>query len=304
MNFRRLLALSVLMVSSLSGANNNHDHKLCNGIAEENDMRIPVGSKMVSKVDQTVFNQVIDKLGGIYAPEVKAKGGNLVIQRKWEDPTVNAYANRSGSTWNVAMFGGLARHPLMTREGFAMVLCHEIGHHLAGAPKVKGAFGNAWASNEGQSDYYAGLKCMRKFFADEDNRAALRNQQIPATVVKACESQHTRYEDRLICGRSAMAGFTLANVLWDLRNRTQQQRKPTAQKEAPVNFDTPDRNRVRKTVDAHPASQCRLDTYFYGAVCSVDVAEQLSNTDYRPGTCDRSQQQAIGGRARCWFSPN
>jgi hypothetical protein len=36
------------------------------------------------------------------------------------------------------MFGGLARHELVTDDGFMMVVCHETGHHLGGAPRYNG----------------------------------------------------------------------------------------------------------------------------------------------------------------------
>jgi Zn-dependent protease with chaperone function len=54
------------------------------------------------------------------------------------------------------MFGGLARDPLVTKDGFSAVICHEIGHHIAGAPRK----GFSWASNEGQADYFATTKCL------------------------------------------------------------------------------------------------------------------------------------------------
>jgi len=67
------------------------------------------------------------------------------------------------------MFGGLARHETMTPDGFATVVCHELGHHLGGVPKKFSWFGNSWASNEGQADYFGIMKCLRKMFEHEDN---------------------------------------------------------------------------------------------------------------------------------------
>jgi len=73
----------------------------------------------------------------------------LVIDKHWEDGTVNAYASENGNNDVISMFGGLARHPAITPDAFYLVACHEIGHHLGGAPKK----GNTqWASNEGQAD--------------------------------------------------------------------------------------------------------------------------------------------------------
>jgi len=47
---------------------------------------------------------------------------------------VNAYASvdKQGQQF-IHMFGGLARHPLMTEDAFLLVACHEFGHHYGGA---------------------------------------------------------------------------------------------------------------------------------------------------------------------------
>ena len=129
--------------------------------APENGAWIGVDDKAAGGITQIEFNKVIDDINKIYGPIVKAKGAKLTIQKKWTDGTVNAYASRSGKTWNVAMFGGLARYNIMTPDGFSLVVCHELSHHLGGAPKVGG---NDWASNEGQSDYIGTMKCMREVF--------------------------------------------------------------------------------------------------------------------------------------------
>lgn len=88
----------------------------------------------------------------------------------------NASAQRMGSTWVVNMYGGLARHNEITIDGFALVLCHEIGHHLGGAPKYGGF--NTWGTNEGGSDYFATLKCLRRIFQNDDNTKAIENMTI------------------------------------------------------------------------------------------------------------------------------
>ena len=44
-------------------------------------------------------------------------------------------------------------------------------------------------------------------------------------------------------------------------------------------FDSPDSNVVRNTNDNHPMPQCRLDTYFNGALCDVDHEEEFDDID-------------------------
>ena len=60
--------------------------------------------------------------------------------------SMHLHEEGSFNKWVVAMFGGLARRPEVTKDAFQFVVCHEVGHHLAGWP-----FAYDWASNEGQS---------------------------------------------------------------------------------------------------------------------------------------------------------
>ena len=155
------LVLSLMLVFSAATLACTEDGK--GGIVEDNDLNIPADSLYVGGITEAQFNAVIDKIEVIYSPIAKSLGKEYLVARKWDDGTVNANASQSGSKWNINMYGGLARHATITEDGFALVLCHETGHLLGGAPKVAG-FMNKWASNEGQADYFANLKCLRKTF--------------------------------------------------------------------------------------------------------------------------------------------
>ena len=131
----------------------------------ENDLWIPPYEKWEQKgVSEADFNEVLDWVSEIYTPIFKEKGLNFSILRGWSDGTVNAYAYQAGGTAYIKMFGGLARRSEVTKFGFLAVACHEVGHHLGGAPKYPD--GNLWASNEGQSDYFFNVS-----FANQRNGA-------------------------------------------------------------------------------------------------------------------------------------
>lgn len=259
------------------------------GFLPENNLYIPVGVKLAGGLTKEQFDAVIDKVEDIYAPIVSNMGATLKVERKWDDGTVNAYATRIGN-WNVNMFGGLARHATITEDGFALVLCHEIGHHLGGAPKVNGIL-NRWASNEGQSDYFATLKCLRKTFLNDNNGAIVRKLKAPKALTDACASAWPNKDDKAICIRSGMAGASVAALFASLRNQAESK------------FETPDTTVVSTTNDAHPATQCRLDTYFQGALCEVSFNEDVSQKDEVKGTCHKSLGQSVGLRPLCWFKP-
>ena len=260
------------------------------GFLPENDLNISVDAKFRSDMTKEDFNRIIDEADAIYRPIIKSLGGKLSWSRGWDDGTVNASAQRSGKTYKVNMYGGLARHPLVSDDGFAMVVCHELGHHLAGAPKIGGWF-NKWASNEGQSDYFASLKCFRKIYENDNNVAKVAKMNVPATVTAKCESNYSLANDVALCVRSSLAGKSLASLLGSLRSSDVPQ------------FDTPDTNIVSSTDHKHPAAQCRLDTYFQGAICNVRHSEDVDDKDPLIGTCNRSQGQADGVRPLCWYNP-
>ena len=243
----------------------------------DNNMWISVDDKNAS-MSEARFHEIIDQVGKVYAPVIEAKGKQLQFEYNWTDGTVNAYAYQEGNVWHVAMFGGLARSPEITDDGFMAVVCHELGHHLGGAPKYKGQ-GNTWASNEGQSDYWAMLKCMRKVLENEDNETIVANMKIDPIVTQKCDSQYNLPKENALCRRLAMAGYSLAQLLGGGK------------------FSTPDRTVVQRTSDSHPASQCRLDTYFASALCTADLSVDVSDTDATVGTC----MSGIGARPACWF---
>ena len=255
---------------------------------------VPVGEKSANITTEDEFNQIIDSVVDLYAPIVSSMGGKLKVARLWTDATANASASRSfGGVWNVNMYGGLARNQYITADGFRLVVCHELGHHIGGAPKNQGILGfGAWASNEGQSDYFAGLKCLRRVFLNDDNRSIVREMKdVPQVLTASCAKAYREDSEQALCVRIGMAGQSTANFLASARS------KPLP------DFATPDTTAVSQTNNAHPAAQCRLDTYLAGVVCEKTLNEDVSQKDEVPGTCHPTTGQTVGNRPLCWFKP-
>ncbi|MFI5347766.1 MAG: hypothetical protein ACHQ51_15440 [Elusimicrobiota bacterium] len=254
----------------------------------ENNMRIPIrATQDGGGLTEAQFNQVIDKIEGIYSPIIAKLGGNLVIERRWTDDTVNAYAQRMGTTYHVSMFGGLARHPAVTQDGFALVVCHELGHHLGGAPRS-----SSWASNEGEADYYGNLKCLRRVFSSPSATSFTRAAANDEVAQKACAASYKKDADKALCLRTSMAGVSLGTLLNILGGGA-----------GSPQFDTPDPAVVDTTDDAHPAAQCRLDTYFQAALCARPWTETMNGSDPKVGACTASQGFSVGMRPLCWYKP-
>ncbi len=248
------------------------------------------GAPQGGGITQAEFNGVIDSVLKVYTPIVSAMGGNLVVKRNWTDGTVNAYADRSDGNWNLNMFGGLARSKEVTIDAFLAVMCHELGHQIGGAPKFT-TMGSAWAGVEGQADYWATLKCMRRVLQNQPNLRALAPLGAPDSVRIACQASFKVTNDAAICIRTAMAGLSLAELLASLGG------------DGIPDFSTPDKAIVTTTFEAHPASQCRLDTYYAGSLCPVSFSADVSQTDPLLNTCSEERGDKIGVRSRCWYAP-
>lgn len=289
--FKQAIIVTTLLISINGHTCTKNGSK---GILPENDMWISEHSKTANGITEEKFNEVIDKVEKIYRPVITSMKGKLSIERKWSDGTVNAYAQRTGRTYKVLIFGGLARHQAISEDGLALVVCHEIGHHIGGAPKKGRWLFGRWASNEGQSDYWATAKCLRKLFRTEIQQTTkiVESLNVPTAVIKACHDQFSEKEDQLICQRSSMAGLSTANLFQSLRSS-----------DISPDFTTPDPKEVSKTNHAHPATQCRLDTYYQGALCNIDETIDVDQKDETVGICIRKAGDIIGLRPLCWFKP-
>lgn len=288
---KRTMLLSAISALLLGAAAVPAAASDCQGFLPPNDLNIPVGSPLAKGILQEQFNEVMDIAERIYAPVVAAQGGVLQINRKWTDGTVNASAQQSGNKYILNMYGGLARHETITMDGFALVVCHELGHHLGGAPKLSGWSGS-WASNEGQSDYYANLKCLRRVFSDPATAAFTRKSDGDEVAIQGCAATFTDPQDREVCVRGAMAGKSVAYLFKMLRSETVTPR-----------FDTPDPKVVSTMLTTHPGTQCRMDTYLQGSLCTRPVSDGLSGTDPAVGTCTRTAGFHTGVRPLCWYKP-
>lgn len=260
------------------------------GFLPPNNLSIPSSVKN-SGLSHSEYNAVIDKVLRVYRPIAWSYGGNLKVNRKWESDVVNAGTYREDNTnnWILNLYGGMARHPLITPDGYASVVCHEIGHHIGGAPKKIIHDKKIWASTEGQSDYFATLKCLRKVFRKDDNKKIIEAMHVPSKVRSSCEEAFPTKWEHALCIRISMAGLSISNVMAQSR-------------ELPLtDFETPDQTMVDTTTNYHPVPQCRLDTYFQGAICEVSSRKDVSQKNEVTGTCHKKLKHENGLRPACWY---
>ena len=248
------------------------------------------------------FVATVTQLQRLFAPTILRHGGELAIAGDWDDPTVNALAQRFDSTWVVRVSGGLARRPEMTPDALSLAICHEIGHHLGGFVFTSN---DAWSAAEGQSDLFAAQSCARILWGEDSagNAAALATVDREARTL--CDAAWETENKRGLCYRVANASQALTSLF-------------AAARKIPVpRFDTPDATWVPVTNVSHPEPQCRLDTLMAGALCGLtNSAETIVGRDVPQGRnsreaeaqsllsqCHEAQGSLRGVRPRCWFSP-
>ena len=252
---------------------------------EENDLYLE-DNHYLSNMTEDQFDNVVNRIQKYLGPVSENTGMPLKILGHWEDSTVNAYAYVRNGVRYVEIFGGLARRPEVTRDALALVLCHEVGHHLGGFPKYDGQ----WAADEGQSDYYSTLACSRLIWGNQKKQNKKAKREIPKYPRKQCNSVWFWNSERDLCYRSMLAGKSLADLL---------------SRSGDVDYSTKDDNLVEETQHSHPDAQCRLDTYMAGALCTArwnhTMIPETENDAYSV-SCSMDEY-VFGWRPRCWFKP-
>lgn len=253
-------------------------------------------------VSEEEFAAIIQKTNAFYQSIAAGHQQSLSIEADWDNPEANAQSQQGegGGSWKTFINGGLARHPKMTADGFTLVVCHELGHHLAGYPMYVGDWGmiNSLAS-EGQADYYATQACLRDLWKGEDNTVDLSS--LPATVIEKCDAAWQSLEERELCYRIVLAGKSAADTWADNEETT-------------ASLEARDPGVVEHTNhNYYPKAQCRLDTYVAGALCDVPFDHSVipgrlnANGQQSQDAFDQAMRQSclkgVGARPACWFYP-
>jgi hypothetical protein len=279
---RTLIAMALLLNAHTVLAEYKREAESCFPLSSK---KYEAGVKAFGQgLTQDEFNQLIDSAQSILEPEVKKQlGKKLIFDKRWADATVDAFATRDdANNAVVVMNGGLARHPQMTKDAFLLLVCHEVGHHLGGAPKVlRGNSGlRGWSSAEGQADYYATSKCLPLFFRSGEDKTF--DPDIDPTNYKVALS---KCRDNT-CARISLAGLAASRVFASLVMGTPEPKIAVI-----------DPTKVSKTVYNHPNPQCRLDTYKSGANCDLGIEVPFDSVDAKVGACLKE----TGARPTCWF---
>jgi hypothetical protein len=194
-------------------------------------------------------------------------------------------------------------NPAMSVDILALGMCHEIGHFLGGAP-IGESFGRGalLRSVEGQADYFASSKCLKRIFKDRsENRAVFRSY--PLELRNKIKGLCYSYQCARIVGTAWCYGRLLEGERGCLEEMSPRAEYPMRTNQ--LSFSTPDLRIVGKTSTRLPDLQCRLDTFVAGAICPINEYESFDFYDPTVGACMAdalNPLEAMGARPSCWFA--
>jgi hypothetical protein len=248
--------------------------------------------------DQSYLRQVFSTLDKIFSPLAKKHSAQLQFifdsTSSSQDPHAGTQTN---GLWPVKVPAHFLSIPGLTKDALWFTLCHEAGHHLAGAPFNAPA---DYRSAEGQADFFATQICLRKVWqndTDENLRAAIN---INPAFQEECDKAWVTTTDRALCYREIQAGYSMFSTLAD-------QYKQFGVK--PPDPNSQDLSKVAQTTVGwmYPSLQCRLDTVVAGALCNDEahVFESIPGrpelTGAAPGYCSGPLFPKYMKRPPCWF---
>lgn len=262
----------------------------CDGGMFNSPISIPEHSILANDMTEEIFKTTVKKFETFFSPILnRTHNADLQLYGSWKSNTVNAFAEQDDRKMMITVYGGLARHEAITTDGLVAVLCHELGHHLGGYPKKST---NKWSSAEGQSDYFATMKCLRVYWGQDNNQAAMAAVIVPELVKNECAQTYASESERALCHRMSFAGRSVALMIQALDHDSWIPR-----------FETPEPEMATHMVYTHPFGQCRLDTFFQGAICPVKEQIDFDEDRETVGACHQRNGNSRGLRPGCWFVP-
>ena len=178
----------------------------------------------------------------------------------------------------------LFRVDLADQDLLSLIVCHELGHLVGGAPKMidpdtgrPGLF-----SAEGQADYFATAKCLKTLWKD----TVRFNSVDPYYVDPMCSNQ----ENPALCRRIANSIGNFIRLL----GRT------SANEE--IFFSQRGRRSRAYTLLTHPSPTCRMETLLAGTFCTKPASDLFLLNDPLYSSCNKIDgYPSVMTRPACWF---
>ncbi len=159
----------------------------------------------------------------------------------------------------LTIMGGLLKIKGVTQDTAVLILCHELGHGIGGAPfKSKNGFVDHESSTEAQADYFSTLDCAPKIWQKLHPEKLVLSAPDQGRCSGLAALDLDGLEAVNNCRRSfeAMKGYIeYQRVVFHLLAPSQFEK-----------FDSIPATRLSNDIDFYPNPQCRLDTLVHGAL--------------------------------------
>lgn len=110
------------------------------------------------------FYVIPSKIIGLFNQELQKAPAPLVLDARWESPYFGAGVSLYDNQIKLMVLGGTVRVDGVSKEAYAAIICHELGHIIGGYP-FQSITGSEWTSSEGQADYFAARVCLPRYFS-------------------------------------------------------------------------------------------------------------------------------------------
>lgn len=251
--------------------------------------------------DGQLYERLISAVMSEFSPEIAAQSAatEVVFHRNSSGAGAFTWRKNAGRVWEFHFYDGVLKIKNMTADVLSLIVCHELGHHLAGYPFKEN---NNWSAAEGQADYFSTHACAPRIWRDEQDINSRFASRIPVEFKSRCDESFPDQPRRDICYRTVAAMDAMR-----FYEGSQSKKIPS--------LNHPDATRVSVTTTGHPQAQCRIDTQLAGAFCRSEfdfsrVPGHLGaarNTaeaerDAAPSHCDGLQFAKYMRRPQCWFA--
>lgn len=197
-----------------------------------------------SKIDIVQFYSIPAQILGLFQIELSLQPYPLFLNADWESPYFGAGVSLYENQFRLMILGGTSRIDDLTPDAYAAIVCHELGHIIAGAPYQTIPFAE-WSSAEGQADFFAASQCLPKYFkflSEIPESSQTQNPMLNKTQSLTPVQTFARVED---------AGFQMLTSF----------HKTFKDGDAPVRFK-PDLTKTPVTlINNYPSAQCRYENF-------------------------------------------
>lgn len=257
---------------------------------------------LASPPDGQIYEQLISAVFSEFSDEISAQSASteVVFHRNSSGAGAFTWRKNAGRVWVFQFYDGVLKIKNINADVLTLIVCHELGHHLAGYPFNENT---NWSSAEGQADFFSTHACAPRVWRDDVEHNAAYSTRIPSAFKARCDEAFVHQRRRDVCYRTIAAMDAMR-----FYEGSQAKKIPS--------LSQPDTTQVSVTDTRHPRPQCRIDTQLAGAFCRSDfdfsrVPGHLGvgrNTveaelDAASSHCEGEQFPQYMRRPRCWFAP-